>query len=371
MRRRLGVVIGRFQVPELHDGHKRLIQCGLDRCDHVLILLGLPKTGKPSDDDPLSAELRKRLILKSLINPHKVTIQTIKGRSDDKVWSENVDTIIENMEYDSIRLYGGPDSFIPYYTGKYKTVEVDAFDSPQSGTTIREEIGKAIPTDRKDLGAFAKGVIWSQENRYPVNVPVVDVMVFKDEKEEEILLGRKEGEYKWRFCGGYVDIADESFEHAATRELGEEMGLYPGQANMKYVMSHGINDWRYSKSKDRMISTVFKTYAHVGGLNQAKAGDDLVELKLFKLSFTDHGIYLDADSPETLIEDHFRILNQYFAVAGKSGPLKKLVREAKKAKVETPFVDYGSYVTPAHPESVTEVLDDMKKSDDMLNISDE
>jgi len=313
MKGTLGVVIGRFQVPELHKGHKQLIQYAFDNYDHVLILLGLPKTGMPSDDDPLSANIRRALILEGLIHPNKVTIQTIKGRSNDEVWSKNVDILIENMEYSNAELVGGPDSFIPYYTGKFKTVELDEFDVNESGSSIREAIGKTIPETTHELHSFARGVIWSQENRYPVSVPVVDIMVFKDEKEDEILLGRKAGEHHWRFCGGYVDPGDEDFERAAVRELAEEMGLYPGKANMKYVMSHRIEDWRYSKSKDSMISTVFKCYAHVGGLNQARAGDDLEELRLFKIFKFEKKTHIQGENGAApMLEDHRQILHEYF-----------------------------------------------------------
>jgi bifunctional NMN adenylyltransferase/nudix hydrolase len=299
--KKLGVIIGRFQVPEIHAGHSSLIKYGLDNFDHVLILLGLPKTGKPSDDDPLSAELRARLLKLDIFAKNKVTIQTIKGRSNDKVWSENVDILIDNMEYDEATLLGAADSFIPYYTGRYKTIEIETFKTAISGTLIRENIGKSLPAVDNELKPFARGIIWSQENRYPVNVPVVDIMVFKNKNENEILLGRKANETTWRFPGGYVDINDKSFEYAAARELSEEVGIYPGVSNIDYVMSYRINDWRYAKSKDRMISTVFKCSVY-SGINQAKAGDDLEEIRIFTIEEALDNI---------MLKDHQDILKTY------------------------------------------------------------
>ena len=308
----LGVIIARFQSPYLHEGHRGLIDEALERHEELLILLGESPTTGTSDVDPLSFITRKRILLAYLKQTApRCVIMPLKGRSDDRVWSTSIDSIIENMGYSMAFLYHGRDSFADHYFGKYATVEITPVESP-SGTDIRTQLEQVGPEDEY-LMPFAHGVIWAHGNRYPVNVPVVDIMVFKDEKEEEILLGRKAGETKWRFAGGYVDIGDESFEHAAARELGEEMGLYPGIDNMHYVMSIGIDDWRYKKSKDRMVSTVFKCYAHIGGLNQAKAGDDLEELKLFKI-FNESGVnMLDGiNGTTTMVDDHEMIMRKYY-----------------------------------------------------------
>jgi nicotinamide mononucleotide adenylyltransferase len=37
-KQKLGVIIGRFQVPELHDGHKKLIDLVKKKSDKVFIL---------------------------------------------------------------------------------------------------------------------------------------------------------------------------------------------------------------------------------------------------------------------------------------------------------------------------------------------
>ena len=308
----LGVIIARFQTPYLHKGHRGLIDETLENHSEVLILLGESPTTGTSDADPLDFITRKRILVEYLADKaFRCTIMPLKGRSDDYVWSASIDAVIETMGYSEALLYHGRDSFAKHYFGRHSPVEVTPVDSP-SGSDLREYLAEEGP-DSEYLTPFAHGVIWAHGNRYPVNVPVVDIMVFKDEKEEEILLGRKAGETEWRFAGGYVDIGDESFEHAAARELGEEMGLYPGIDNMHYVMSIGIDDWRYKKSKDRMVSTVFKCYAHIGGLNQAKAGDDLEELKLFKI-FNESGVnMLDGiNGTTTMVDDHEMIMRKYY-----------------------------------------------------------
>ena len=313
-KKELAVIIARFQVPELHAGHTKLLEEGFAHGEHVLILLGLSKTGKITDDDPLDFKTRKILLEFELAkNLANVTIMPIKGKSNNRVWSESVDAIISNFDTNSVVLLGGKDSFIPHYSGKYRAEEIDYVDVSGGGTTIRENIGHRIPySDSLATKHFAHGAIWSQENRYPVNIPVVDIMVFQDEKEEQILLGRKAGETVWRFAGGYLDIEDKSYAHAAARELGEEMGLFPGIPNMEFVTTVGIDDWRYSKSKDRMISTVFKCYAHPGGLSGARPGDDLEELMLFNVSVDGGSTIVEGENGNTaMLSDHWEILNKY------------------------------------------------------------
>ena len=49
----------------------------------------------------------------------------------------------------------------------------------------------------------------------------------------------------------------------------------------KYLMSHQCNDWRYRKAR-QPFTTVFTIYAT--NLESAIAGDDLLEVKVVKLS---------------------------------------------------------------------------------------
>ena len=42
----VGVIVGRFQVPELHRMHHDLIQSVIDRHEKVYIFLGIPKNNE-------------------------------------------------------------------------------------------------------------------------------------------------------------------------------------------------------------------------------------------------------------------------------------------------------------------------------------
>ena len=56
---RIGVIVGRFQEPELHPGHRYLIEQVLKRHDEVLIVLGVAYFAKTRVDAPA----RRRLSL--------------------------------------------------------------------------------------------------------------------------------------------------------------------------------------------------------------------------------------------------------------------------------------------------------------------
>ena len=58
----VGVIVGRFQVPELHPGHIDLIQTVCDAHDKVVIFLGLSPL-MVTRENPLDFESRKQMIL--------------------------------------------------------------------------------------------------------------------------------------------------------------------------------------------------------------------------------------------------------------------------------------------------------------------
>ena len=62
--KKLGVVIGRFQVPELHAGHRHILDTTRDENDDLLILLGTTEA-LPSERNPLPFSVRKRMLEES------------------------------------------------------------------------------------------------------------------------------------------------------------------------------------------------------------------------------------------------------------------------------------------------------------------
>ena len=178
-----GVIIGRFQVAELHDQHKELIQTVLNECENVILLLGLsviPNT----KTNPLDFVQRKKMIQESFPD---LDIGYIKDIKDDNRWSKKVDQEVKNRtpRNHSVALFGSRDSFIAHYDGKYQTVELEATRFI-SGSEQREAISKRVKTSYD----YRAGIISAAHCRYPTSFHTVDIIVH-DVDKNQFLLGRK------------------------------------------------------------------------------------------------------------------------------------------------------------------------------------
>ena len=142
----LGVMICRLQVPGLTDSHQKMIRTIYSRHSRMIIFLGT--TGeKISSKNPFPFEFRKQMV-NLFISSHvgmsldAVTIIPLPDNQDNDVWVANLDrTISAFLSFDeSAHLYGGRDSFIPYYeqsNGKFKTTALEQEDY-DSGTELRK-----------------------------------------------------------------------------------------------------------------------------------------------------------------------------------------------------------------------------------------
>jgi bifunctional NMN adenylyltransferase/nudix hydrolase len=277
----VGVIIGRFQTPYLHEGHKQFINIVKSKCDLLIIFIG---TSRPrlARKNPLPYEVRKHMIIDEVGN-HNVIVEVLEDHQSDDYWSNNLDTKIknilssikskeENPTYD-ITLYGSRDSFIPYYKGIH-TTELIQSTQKQNATALRKRCYKNIVDDLN----WRSGIIYASNLRYPGVFPTVDIAVINE--HQQVLLGRKPGEPSFRFIGGFVDPTDDSYEAAAKREAREEAGdLELGKA--QYIGSYKIDDWRYRNDVDKIITTFYQSQYIFG---QVKAGDDLEEVKWFNYS---------------------------------------------------------------------------------------
>lgn len=266
-----GVIIGRFQTPELHSEHIKLIQYVLDRHEKVILFLGVSPT-LANKKHPMDFITRKYMI-EEQFGISKLTIMPLSDNKYDDVWSKQIDTKIrEILPLGSVTIYGSRDSFIPSYEGIHKTLELEP-EIRVSATDIRELVSKKIISSYE----FRCGIIHSVYNQFPVVYSTVDVAIIKD---DEILLGQKLNETEWRFIGGFVDPTDESDEAAAKRETLEETGLEV--ADFEYVCSMTVNDWRYRGMKDRSIMTRFFKAKYIFGCPTPQ--DDINALKWFKIT---------------------------------------------------------------------------------------
>ena len=283
-----GVIIGRFQTPDLHSEHIKLIQYVLDRHEKVILFLGVSPT-LANKKHPMDFITRKYMI-EEQFGVSKLTIMPLSDNKSDEVWSKQLDSKIKEVfPLGSVTIYGSRDSFIPYYKGVNKTLELQP-DIFVSATDIRELASKKVIASSE----FRAGIIYSVYNQFPVVYSTVDVAIIKD---DEILLGQKLGETEWRFIGGFVDLTDESDEAAAKRETLEETGLEVSE--LEYVCSMPVNDWRYRGMKDRSIMTRFFKAKYIFGCPTPQ--DDINALKWFKLT---------PELENILVEEHKKLFKK-------------------------------------------------------------
>lgn len=266
----VGIIVGRFQTPELHEGHKSLFDKVLAKHERVLVFLGL-SPNKRSRKDPLDFEARRLMVLESYPD---VSIHPISDVNGDEVWSRLLDIKIrEIIPFASVRLYGGRDSFIARYKGNLPTTEVES-NIYRSATALRNAAGHNLKGDR----GWRAGVIYGAFNQFPKTWQTVDVAPTRDTPDGfvEVLLARKPGEVEWRFIGGFADPRDTSLEMTARREVEEEAHI--AVDGLEYVGSSQIDDWRYRDDVDKVLTTFFAAH-YVSG--SPRPDDDISDLGWF------------------------------------------------------------------------------------------
>lgn len=261
----IGVIVGRFQVPELHAGHIKLFELVGSEVKNLLVLVGVaPALG--TKENPLDFTSRARMIQSTF--PTAIVLPLL-DRPTNAEWSKNLDLLIRTtFPMGSVALYGGRDSFVKDYKGHHKIVRVEEFND-SNGTDIRKDAGKTI----LNSADFRAGIIYSTQNQYPKVWPTVDIAVTRN-NHKEVLLGAKSDNGFLVFPGGFVDPSDATLEEAAIRELHEEAGSdldVGGVGSLEYVGSFQVADWRY-KNEERILTTLFTVPLSFGS---PKVGEEL------------------------------------------------------------------------------------------------
>ena len=271
----VGVLVGRFQVPELHQAHKELIGKIAGWHKKFLIVLGCSPT-LVSRHNPLDFQARKLMI-----NSHypDLPIVPLMDHPDDHEWSKELDRRIrEVFPVGTVTLYGGRDSFIPYYSGQFlcREVEPSAYVAA-SGTIERHNASLEV----RSSADWRAGVVYAAYNRYPQVFPTVDVAIIREtvNGNDEILLARKPGEKGYRLIGGFVSPTDDDLQAAARREVLEE--THVEISALEYVGSYLVDDWRYRHEIDKIMTTVFVAHYMFGAI---QPDDDIEELRWFPLN---------------------------------------------------------------------------------------
>jgi len=283
-----GVLVGRFQVNALHDGHRELFNQVAERHKRVIVFVGV-NPGGISLNHPLDFITREKMIKAEYPDFIVLPLDDMRG---DPEWSDQLDAEIKKVVKGNseVTLYGGRDSFVPHYTGRFKPLELNLPPKITAikGTDIRRECSDNVIASAD----FRAGMIYASAQGYPILFPTVDIAaLYQSEDKLELLLGRRANETKWRFPGGFAEARTKSFEEDARRELFEE--THVSLDNLTYVGSANIPDWRYAATPDRKLRTLF--FRGYASSLSATAGDDLAEVKWFDVSKL---------QPAVLVEEH-------------------------------------------------------------------
>lgn len=289
----LGVIVGRFQVDDLHSAHLALIRSIAERHPRVLIVLGVsPVVG--SRKNTLDVEARTQMIHNHFPD---VLIAPLRNCRTNEEWSGRLDELISIYSPTKpATLYGGRDSFIPSYKGRHAVVELEAPVEvvSMSGTAVRQRLSAKAQNSRE----FRAGAIWNANQGWPRVIPVVDIAII-NKTDNTMVLAQKPGETCWRLIGGFADPRSNSYEDDARREVAEETGLEVG--DLKYICSANVNDWRYRGESDRLRTTLFTATYQFGAL---KPNDDIAVARWFPIK--DISGHVD----ELIIEEHRELVRE-------------------------------------------------------------
>lgn len=281
------VIIARFQTPYLHEGHRELIEQVMQQHNKTVVVLGISPV-KGTRNNPYDYHTREKLIKTAYPD---LLVLPLKDDPSDVIWFKNLDELLEStFNGENFNLYGSRDSFIPFYKGKFETV-----DLPEHGDYNATEIREKYADKVLESQDFRSGILYAVNNQYTKVYPTVDVAVFRNDRTE-VLLGMKPNNKKWRFIGGYVDVTDTCYEDAAKRELTEEAGqLEVGK--MTYEKSMLVDDWRYRSEQDKITTTLFSCDYIYGN---PVAQDDIMQVGWFKINELEKMIDNSEMTPEHL-----------------------------------------------------------------------
>lgn len=290
--KKLGVLIGRFQVPQMHEGHRFIIHRMLEQCDEVLILFGSANRTR-SVKNPFTYRERQQATLQ--LFPTVLTAPLNDYMYNDSQWMADVaatiNQVVENVCVDhqenfEVLLYGHHKDGNDYlnWFPQYEYVNINS-DIDISGTEVRNSFMHLLPDNvQADAAYFAKERETFKNYPYPasLNICCGDAVV---ECLGHILLIKRKftpGAGNWALPGGHKNT-NETFLQCALRELIEETNIRVPEP----VLLGSIESTRLFDSPKRSSGIPKLTLAvHMvvkpnpdGSLPRANGSDDAVETR--------------------------------------------------------------------------------------------
>jgi bifunctional NMN adenylyltransferase/nudix hydrolase len=328
----IAVFIGRFQP--FHNGHLSVILEGLERADHLVVLVG--SAGSPRcHRNPFTFDERSRMIRES-IPAHlrnRVRIKPLEDAAyNDSRWIHRVQSNVTRAAWEfgytnepNTALIGHSKDHSSYYLKLFP--QWGSIDVPNckniNSTRIRNAYFSNIvemwlsDSDGHKIGDLPQGHIVTPEVRlfliefintpaykiikdeyefilkyraswavapYPVNLVCVDAVVIKSGHVLMIERGAYPGKGQMALPGGYLNVNERAVD-GMIRELREETGLkVPDKVLRGSIKSHDIFDNLNRSSRGRVITIAYLIDLGKGPLDKVKGSDDAAKAQWIPLS---------------------------------------------------------------------------------------
>jgi len=328
------VFIGRFQP--FHLGHKTIIDLGLKKARHLILLIGSAKEAR-STRNPFTWEERAEMVLNAYSADDRERIHAtplLDLPYAEQSWIRNVQMSVQGIscQYQvtgdvRIGLIGHAKDHTSYYLNMFpQWGHVDAareFD--MDATTVRtaylrgenfettnlpvstldfldrfqdSEGFKVLEHEQAIVDQYKKA--WEQAPYVPTFVTVDSVVV---QSGHILLIKRRSapGKNLWALPGGFIDPF-ERLEDGAIRELREETKItVPAPVLKGSIKVKEVFDDPYRSERGRTITTAFliELAGDKKGLPRIKGSDDAAKARWVPIA--------DINS-EQLFEDHFHII---------------------------------------------------------------